>query len=130
MRMHTYIFKTFICLFTLKNSSFLIPTYFKHTKILNAAITPLHQLKQSISWISKTSVNWLESLQLVPINNVWSMKLLHTKNRKKDMKNELTFTRKPILYKFKNVKTFLVYLPWHGEHKYKAPNSISIVISR
>ena len=112
--MHTYIFKTFICLFTLKYSSFLMPTS-NILKILNAAITPLHQLKQSISWISKMLVNWLESLQLVPINNVWSMKLLHTKNRKKDMKNELTFTRKPILYKFKNVKTFLVYLPWHGQ---------------
>ena len=76
----------------------------------------LYQLKKVCAGLEKCmSVKWLECLELGPINNeVRSMKLLHTKNRKKDVKNEQTFTSKPTLYKFKNVKTFFVYLPWHG----------------
>ena len=75
------------------------------------------------------SVKWLECLELGPINNeVRSMKLLHTKNRKKDVKNEQTFTSKPTLYKFKNVKTFFVYLPVHCMVEAEVVTPITMII--
>ena len=75
------------------------------------------------------SVKWLECLELGPINNeVRSMKLLHTKNRKKDVKNEQTFTSKPTLYKFKNVKTFFCLPTYHSMVETEVVTPITMII--